>query len=100
MFVRRARFVPALLFATAVVLGCVVSPWWLLSIPFIAIGTRFTAPNLNLVNGFPSYLSILAGIILMRFHVASGSAVLVGTAASFYGSALEMRVFGKRRVNQ
>jgi hypothetical protein len=91
--VRRARFVPVGLLITAVVLGIVASPWWLLSIPLI--GALFTTPNLNLVNGMPSYLAILAGIILIRFHAPSGSAVLVGTAASFYGSALETRIFAK-----
>jgi hypothetical protein len=93
--VRRARFVPACLYVTAVVLGITVSPWWLLSIPFVAIGAVFTAPNLNFFNGLPSYLSMLAGIILMRFHAPSGSAVLAGAAASFYGSALEMRILAK-----
>ena len=93
--VRRARFVPVLLGVAAVVLGIFVSPWWLLSIPFIAIGNLFTAPNLNLINGLPSYLSIVAGLILMRFHEPSGLAVLAGAVASFYGSALEMRIFAK-----
>jgi hypothetical protein len=95
IMVRRARFIPACLFITGVVLGIVVSPWWLLSIPFVVIGALFTAPNLNLVNGMPSYLSMLAGFILMRFHQPSGLAVLAGVVASFYGSALEMRILAK-----
>jgi hypothetical protein len=95
IIVRRARFVPMCLVVAAVVLGIVVSPWWLLSIPFVAIGALFTAPNLNLVNGMPSYLSIVAGFILLRFHPPSGMAVLAGAAVSFYGSALEMRIFAK-----
>ena len=95
IMVQRARFVPASLFVAAVVVGVAVSPWWLLSIPFVAIGALFTAPNLNLVNGMPSYLSMIAGFILMRFHAPSGMAVLAGAAASFYGSALEMRIFAK-----
>lgn len=95
IMVRRARFVPICLFVAAVVLSIVVSPWWLLSIPFLAIGTLFTAPNLNLINGMPSYLSMVAGVILMRFHEPSGLAVLAGVLASFYGSALEMRIFAK-----
>ncbi|MCX6894494.1 MAG: hypothetical protein NTZ16_03105, partial [Verrucomicrobia bacterium] len=57
IMVRRARFVPVCLFVAAVVLGIVMSPWWLLSIPFVAIGALFTAQNLNLINGMPSYLS-------------------------------------------
>jgi hypothetical protein len=98
IMVRRARFVPACLLVAAVVLGIVVSPWWLLSIPFVVIGALFTAPNLNLVNGMPSYLSMVAGFILMRFHQPSGLAVLAGVMASFYGSALEMRIFAKPYV--
>ena len=98
IMVRRARFVPILLFVGSVVAGILVSPWWLLSIPFIAIGTLFTAPNLNLINGMPSYLSMLAGFILMRFHEPSGLAVLAGAMASFYGCAIEMRIFAKPYV--
>ena len=92
---RRARFVPPCLFAAAVVLSIAETPWWLLAIPFVAIGAMFTAPNLNLANGMPSYLSMLAGFILMRFHAPSGLAMLAGAATSFYGSALEMRIFAK-----
>src|ERR1039457_6214525 len=95
MMVRRARYVPVCLLGTAVVLSFALSPWWLLSIPFVLVGAMFTAPNLNLINGLPSYLCIFAGFILMRFHGPSGMAVLAGAAASFYGSALEMRVFAK-----
>jgi len=51
MLVRPARFVPAGLLVAAVVLSIVVSPWWLLSIPFVAIAAMCTAPNLNLANG-------------------------------------------------
>jgi hypothetical protein len=82
----------------AVVLAVVVSPWWLLSIPFVAVGALFTAPNLNLINGMPSYLSMVAGFVLMRFHEPSGLAVLAGVMSSFYGSALEMRIFAKPYV--
>jgi hypothetical protein len=95
IMVRRARFVPVGLIVAAVVLAFTESTWWLLSIPFVAIGALFTAPNLNLVNGMPSYLSMVAGFILMRYHPPSGMAVLGGAAASFYGSALEMRIFAK-----
>lgn len=96
MMARRARFVPLILFAAAVVLGIVVSPWWLLSVPCVLLGSLFTAPNLNLINGMPSYLAMIAGFILMRYHHAAGLAVLAGTAAGFYLSALEMRIFAKR----
>lgn len=94
--VRRARFVPACLLVGGVVLGIVVSPWWLLSIPFVVIGALFTAPNLNLVNGLPSWLSILAGFILIAIHEPSGVAVIAGAWLSFIGSAIEMRLFAKR----
>jgi hypothetical protein len=95
IMVRRARFIPSFLFIASVVVGIVVSPWWLLSLPFVIIGALFTAPNLNLVNGMPSYLSMLAGFILMQFHQPSGLAILAGVIVSFYGSALEMHIFAK-----
>ena len=100
IMVPRARFVPVCLCVVAVVLGIVVSPWWLLSIPFVVIGSIFTAPNLNLVNGLPSYLAMFAGLILMRYHHASGLAAGAGTAASFYMSALEMRILAKPVCNE
>jgi len=95
ILVRRARFVPLALCAAAIVLGIVSSPWWLLSVPCVLLGTIFTAPNLNLINGLPSYLTMVAGLVLMRYHHASGLAVVAGTAAGFYMSALEMRIFAK-----
>jgi hypothetical protein len=93
--VRRARFGPLLLCVAAVVLAVAGSPWWLLSVPCVLLGTFFAAPNLNLIKGMPSYLVMVAGLILMRYHQASGLAVFAGTAAGFYLSALEMRVFAK-----
>mgnify|MGYP006445404047 CR=1 FL=1 len=96
--VRRARFVPMGLLIVALVAAMVVSPWWLLSIPFVAVGASFTAPNLNLVNGMPSYVSMVCGLIILRFHEPSGVAILAGVILSFYGSALEMRVFARPYV--
>jgi hypothetical protein len=49
--VRRAPFVPGCLLVAAMILGMVVSPWWLHSIPFVAIGAIFTAPDLNCSTG-------------------------------------------------
>ena len=92
---RRARYVPAALVATALGLAALVSPWWLLSIPFILIGTLFTAPNLNLIDGSLSFLSMIGGFILLAFQGAAGLAVLTGVAASFLGSALEMFLTAK-----
>lgn len=98
IMVRRAKFAPVLLVSVAVLAAIFGSSWWLLSVPFVAVGNLFTAPNLNLVNGMPSYLSMIAGFILMRFHQPAGLAVFAGAAASFYGSALEMRIFAKPYV--
>jgi hypothetical protein len=95
IMVRRARFAPLTMSVAAVVLGIVVSPWWLLSVPCVLLGTLFTAPNLNLINGMPSYLAMIGGLVLMRYHHAAGLAVAAGTAAGFFLSALEMRVFAK-----
>lgn len=86
------------LVVVAAVLAIVFSPWWLLSIPFVAVGALFTAPNMNLMNGLPSYLSMVAGILLMEFHESSGIAMFAGVVSSFYGSALEMRIFSKPYV--
>lgn len=95
ILVRRARFAPLAPCLAAIVFGIASSPWWLLSIPFVLLGTIFTAPNLNLINGMPSYLAMAVGLILMRYHYASGLAVVGGTAAGFYISALEMRIFAR-----
>lgn len=95
IMVRRARFVPVLVLIATILAAIFVSPWWLVSIPFVAVGNLFTAPNLNLINAMPSYLCMIAGGILMRFHQPSGAAVFIGTAASYLGSALEMRIFAK-----
>lgn len=84
-----------LLLMAAVLAAIFVSPWWLLSVPFVVVGNLFTAPNLNLINGMPSYLSMIAGFVLMLFHQPAGLAVFAGAAASFYGSAVEMRIFAK-----
>jgi hypothetical protein len=91
----RGRFVPALLILVAGIAGSLVSPWWLLSIPFVAVGAEFSEPNLNLARGFPSYLSMGVGWLLMQFHQASGLAVFTGAAAGFYGSVLEMLTLAK-----
>jgi hypothetical protein len=95
IMVRRARFVPSVLMMSAVLLGIFLSTWCLLAIPFVIVGAWFTAPNLNLVNGLPSYLSMAAGFVLFKIHAPSGAAVLAGAAASFYGSAIEMRICAK-----
>lgn len=93
--IKPARFVPASLTVAAIIAGFTFSPWCFLSIPFVLIGSAFTAPNLNLANGMPSYLCILAGWILVFLHQPSGLAILVGTMTGFYGSSLEMRIFAK-----
>lgn len=95
LLVRRARYVPTAFLVLALLLGWVVTPWSLLAIPFIAIGTVFTSPNLNLINGAPSYLCLIAGLVLMPIHEPAGLPILLGTAAGFYGSALEMYATGK-----
>ena len=95
IMVRRAWVVPMGLGVVAAVVSALVSPWWLFSIPFVIIGAVFTAPNLNLADGFLSYLSMVIGLIVTCFQAPSGLAMLVGTVASFLGSALEMRVRAK-----
>ena len=91
----RARIVPAVFTIAAILLSILVSSWWLLSIPFVAIGTMFSAPNLNMFNGLPSYLSMVVGFAIMTFHKPSGLAILAGAMTSFYLSALEIWIFAK-----
>ena len=93
--VRSARFVPVILLACGIWMGCTDSLWWFLSIFFIVIGWFSAAPNLNLANGMLAYLSMIGGYILMNYHRPSGTVIVVSTAAAYFLSALEMRVFSK-----
>lgn len=51
----RAVFVPAALGIFALSLVWLNSPLWLLSLPFIYLGSICAAPNLNLADGFWLY---------------------------------------------
>lgn len=95
ILVRQARFVPIGLILCSLFLAFTSSLWWLLSIPFVVIGALFTAPNLNFVNGFFSYVSIVLGSILTIFYFPVGIAVLLGIVFSFFGSAIEMLIFSQ-----
>ncbi len=92
---RSARVVPILLLIASIYMGVTDSPWWFLSIPFIAIGWFSAVPNLNLIDGMFAYLSMIAGFILLHFHQPSGAAIALGTMTAFYLCAFEMRVTGK-----
>ncbi len=93
--VKRARLVPVALLATSIWMSVALSTWWLLSIPFIAVGWICAVPDLNLANGMLAYLSMIGGLILMQFHEPSGAAMAGGAAAAFYLCALEMRITAK-----
>jgi hypothetical protein len=95
IMVRSARLVPVLLLIAAIWMGCAMSGWWFLAIPFAGIGWICAAPNLNCANGMLAYLSMIGGFVLMGFHQPSGAAVVAGAMAGFYLCALEMRVTAK-----
>jgi hypothetical protein len=81
-------------------MGCSTSSWWLLAIPFVAIGWICAAPNLNLANGFLAYVSMIVGFILLKFHEPSAHAILTGAAAGYYLSALEMGLTAKPYITK
>ena len=95
IMVRSALLVPVLLVITAICMGCAISSWLFLAIPFVGIGWICAAPNLNCANGMLAYLAIIGGFILLGFHQPSGAAVVAGAMAGLYLSALEMRLTAK-----
>lgn len=95
IIVRSARLVPVFLLIATIWMSFAISSWWLLSIPFVAVGWMCAVPNLSLANGMPAYLAMIGGFILLKFHQPSGAAVVTGAMAGFYLSALEMRVMAK-----
>ncbi|HRQ90156.1 MAG TPA: hypothetical protein PLA50_15255 [Bacteroidia bacterium] len=95
IIVTRARIVPILLVIASLWMASADSAWWLMAIPFVAVGWICAVPNLNLADGMMAYLSMIAGFILLRIHAPSGSAILTGAVAGFYLSAVEMRLSAK-----
>ena len=84
-----AVFAPVTLTVAAIATSAIESWWFLVAIPFIWLGSVCAAPNLNLVNGCFSYLSIILGFVVTMFFRPLGFAILAGSALGFYFSAAE-----------
>ena len=85
----RAVFAPSILSATAIGLTIWISGWFLLSLPLIWLASSCAQPNLNLINGCLAYVGMIIGFVLLAWHKPAGTAVLFGTMAGFYLSAIE-----------
>ncbi len=80
---------PFILTVTAVGIGFFWSWWSLVAVPFVWLGAFCSAPNLNLVDGCLSNMSILIGIILIIFVRPLGIAITVGAILGYYLSSFE-----------
>ena len=90
--VPRAVFVPTGLALGAAGLAWMISPWCLLAMPFIYLGSVCAAPNLNLADGFLAMVTIALGFALTSVHKEAGEAVVLGTWVSWFFSAVEKRI--------
>jgi len=86
-------FVPVALCVVVIWFGWINdSPWPLLALPFIFLGSLCAAPNHNLVNGFLALVAMAIGLWVASFHKEIGSAIFGGTFSSWFLSGLEMRI--------
>jgi len=90
--VRRAVFAPAILSMIAIVAAFRGSWWFLVSLPFIWLGSVCAQPNLNLANGCLAYLAMIVGFVVAAFFRPVGNAIAAGAMSGFYFSALEKRL--------
>ena len=86
-----AVIAPVVLVVATVFLAIAVSPWSLVAVPFILLGSLCAAPNMNLANGLLAIVAILLGIGVAYLHREVGSAIVLGTVASWFLSSLEKR---------
>lgn len=85
-----AIYVPAALSVLAVVLALFVSLWSLAALPFIWLGAVCSTPSMNLIDGCLSYLSIIAGLVILIFvSKPLGIAIAAGAISGFYGCVVE-----------
>src|SRR5579871_6418161 len=84
----RAIFVPALLCIGAGLIS-IASGWALLAIPFILLGSFCAAPNFNLADGLLAIVAVAVGMIVVHFQSDAGTAIVVGTASSWFLSGIE-----------
>lgn len=90
--IRPALFAPAALSVVVVTLGVRDSRWYLVSLPFIWLGSICAQPNMNLVQGCLAYLAMICGFILLAVFKPLGIAILGGATLGFYLSAIEKRL--------
>ncbi len=83
---------PVLLGLAAVYFAVTKDLWMLAALPFIALGSVCSAPNLNLADGFLVVVSALIGLVLSCIFEPLGVAILAGSAAGWLGGAVEKRI--------
>src|SRR5665213_1057699 len=71
--IRPAVFAPAILSVIAIVSAFQESWWFLVSLPFIWLGSTCAQPNLNLANGCLGYLAMVVGFAVMAIFKPLGS---------------------------
>jgi hypothetical protein len=87
--VRPAVFAPVILSVIAIVASAQVSWWFMVSLPFIWLGSVSAQPNLNLANGCLAYLAMIVGFVVLALYRPLGIAILAGAMSGFYVSAIE-----------
>ena len=83
---------PAILALVAIVAAITVTWWWLAAIPFIWLGSICATPNLNLISGCLTYLSVGAALIVVRFHPPVGHAILAGAISGYVFGFVEKMI--------
>jgi hypothetical protein len=68
------------------------TPWALLAIPFVVLGSFHAAPNLNLADGFLVVIATIAGCVVAHFHREAGDAIVLGSLPAWVLSAAEKRL--------
>jgi len=82
-----------LLGVVAVYIALTRDMWALASLPFIALGSICSAPNLNLADGFLAIVSALIGLAVAKWLFQPlGIAIFAGSVTGYYGGAIEKRV--------
>lgn len=87
--VRPAVFAPVILSLIAIVVSVQMSWWFLVSLPFIWLGSVSAQPNLNLAGGCLGYSAMIVGLVLLAMYRPLGTAILAGAMSGFYLSAIE-----------
>ncbi|MEW4570940.1 hypothetical protein AB1L88_23985 [Tautonia sp. JC769] len=91
-FIPPAVIAPVVLSVVVIGVAFDVSPWSLAALPFVWLGARCAAPNLNLVNGCLAYVAFSAGLLLSSLHQPLGLAIVFGAVAGYWGGVIEKRL--------